>query len=647
MALGLELVTSGRSSPRAGSGTALRLPQNVVDNLNAAAAPIAIEPEAGDDSLEAQHIALMNELIAKGVPRERAMQLAGREVVRRKMDKAISGAEEKLASGYKDPQQTAYNADTLTEGYGFDEAGKPVYQGPVDINKPSRSESRAAGARRYQHRAPYNAEIEAANYGPGSDYVENTEPAAPAGMTVPGPRTLDGKPVRAPQPLMTEDDVLAYDARQGGQLSQRDKDMMARGYVPVVTPDGVAYQPGYVANKNKYAIPGGPGRPGPRTGLEKPYLDGKYEMDVAVGPDGVPRSVYAPTAQFKADQEEVARSRRKAASENRREARKMWQATAMLAGGSHNINSGNRAIYNQAAMLETPEQQAAFLAQFRQTPGHDPNADPRIRVAEIQAKAAADAAAAERESRVSQNQWMAQHQAGVEERAAKARAHDAQMQRQFDAEQRALDREHTASQGDAAREESALVRQAELEQRRQEHAERMAAEERRYQQMRDENASRERAATERHTESMEGIRGQIGVATGKAEAERAKLESDSRRQRELGELQFQQTNPGLYDVITGNDSTEAAINELKSIAARADSFQWLPGGGFGEREAGSMNDELLRLARQAELMGISSPLSDPGYRRELIKRWGYSSGWSGGRGGWTGDWWHPMPQDLR
>ena len=60
-----------------------------------------------------------------------------------------------------------------------------------------------------------------------------------------------------------------------------------------------------------------------------------------------------------------------------------------------------------------------------------------------------------------------------------------------------------------------------------------------------------------------------------------------------------------------------------------------------------MNDHLKRLQRQAELMGVESPLADPEYRRELIKQWGYSSGWAGGRGGWMGDWFNPMPEDLQ
>lgn len=120
-----------------------------------------------------------------------------------------------------------------------------------------------------------------------------------------------------------------------------------------------------------------------------------------------------------------------------------------------------------------------------------------------------------------------------------------------------------------------------------------------------------------------------------------------KRAAQLQEIEFQRQAPGLYDIMLGRANTEAAIEALKNIAAKSDNFQWLPGGGFGVREATAMNDELLTLARQAELFGIQSRLSDPAYRRDLIKRWGYSSGWSGGRGGWMGDLWQPMPEDLQ
>ena len=134
------------------------------------------------------------------------------------------------------------------------------------------------------------------------------------------------------------------------------------------------------------------------------------------------------------------------------------------------------------------------------------------------------------------------------------------------------------------------------------------------------------------------------AALQKQRAEEQAGESASRTGQQMA---FQQASPGLHDIISGTPHTAAANEALTEIARRSDRFQYLPGGGFGEREATAMNQELLALAQRAQGMGMQTRLSDPEYRRELIKQWGYSSGWSGGRGGWFGDFWQPMPPDLR
>ena len=334
---------------------------NVDANLEAAATPISTEPVAGQvpyrRDLRQEQI---DRLVAAGddvgtatMVVDRLREIHGDEIPMALFDhynnpqdnEALRQriAESKVANARMDAFETNYNAETGHPEYGYDEAGNAARLGRVDIDNRSTGELREAGARRYQHRAPYNAEMEAANHGPGSDYVPSAEVEPFVDATVPGPRTLDGK---SPTPSrgLTAEEAEAYNTRKSGELSQRDRDMQARGYVPVVTPDGVSYQPAYVANSNKYAIPGGPGRPGPRTGLAKPYLDGKYEMDIAVGPDGVPRSVYAPTPKFRKQQEDNQKRRRQELSAERDKRRANWQATAMLAGGSQNLNSGNRWI---------------------------------------------------------------------------------------------------------------------------------------------------------------------------------------------------------------------------------------------------------------------------------------------------------------
>jgi hypothetical protein len=146
--------------------------------------------------------------------------------------------------------------------------------------------------------------------------------------------------------------------------------------------------------------------------------------------------------------------------------------------------------------------------------------------------------------------------------------------------------------------------------------------------------------------TLAGVNNQSAGLQAKIEADAAKQRAEQDLAKRGMEMSYQKSNPGLYDIIAGRGTTEAAIRELKGIASRSDNFQWLAGGGFGEREATAMNDELLGLARQAELLGMPTRLNDPAYRRELIKKWGYASGWSGGRGGWFGDFWQPMPEGL-
>jgi len=350
---------------------------NVDANLEASATPIAVEPTAGAAPLPSDvRKAQIDLLVGLGDdPRTAAMvvdrmrEINGGEMSPELFDyynnprdnEALRQriAESKVANARMNAFETNYNAETGHPEYGYDEAGNAARLGKVDIRNPNQGERHGNRAgvgsrqaiRRAHWRGANTSELDYQNYPSDYEYDPDGGPvsAGPAvapdfaDHTVPGPRTLDGN-APAPSRGLTAEEAEAYNTRKPGGLSQRDRDMQARGYVPVVTPDGVSYQPAYVANRNKYAIPGGPGRPGPRTGLAKPYLDGKYEMDIAVGPDGVPRSVYAPTPEFRKQQEDNQKRRRQELSAGRDKRRANWQATAMLAGGSHNLNSGNRWI---------------------------------------------------------------------------------------------------------------------------------------------------------------------------------------------------------------------------------------------------------------------------------------------------------------
>jgi hypothetical protein len=354
---------------------------NVDANLEAAATPISVEPTAGKprDIRQEQ----IDRLVAAGDdPRTAAMVVdrlreinggemqaglfdsyntpEGNEALRQRI------AQGQAANARMAAFETNYNAETGHPEYGYDEAGNAARLGRVDINNRSAAELREAGARRYQHRAPYNAEMEAANHGPGSDYVSSTEVEPFVDATVPGPRTLDGK---SPTPSrgLTAEEAEAYNTRKPGQLSQRDADMRARGFVPVVTRDGVRYMlqsdmfdgellaPMDETGNPRRSPPGGVGRQGSRPDLTESselYPRGKYETRTELGPDGRDVDVLAPTQDFKDKIAANQKRRSDALAAERKARRDNWQATAMLAGGSQNLNSGNRWIANNLVRMK-------------------------------------------------------------------------------------------------------------------------------------------------------------------------------------------------------------------------------------------------------------------------------------------------------
>lgn len=351
-------------------------PTNVDANLEAAATPITTEPMAGYD-IQSRHAARMAELVRQGVPRQQALEQSGREVIQEQSAEADARADARVQSGYRDPDQTAYNAETFAEGYGFDNSGNPAFLGRVDIDNLSEGDLVDRGRRAYNARDPRGAEAAAAGGQIYGDYVRSDEVPQPLGMTAPGPRTLDGRSPTMPKPLMTPEDVEAYDVRPPNGLSQRDRDMALRGMVPVVTPNGVSYMLAYrpteaptdenivsggrgavVAGRDGklfrpqndgYPIPGGPGRAGPR-----PDLEGKYEAQTMVGPDGNPVQVLRPTKKFADDQKAVMKTRRDALHADFQKRRDHRIALAQLAGGSQNLNSGNR--WMAEALLAMPKE---------------------------------------------------------------------------------------------------------------------------------------------------------------------------------------------------------------------------------------------------------------------------------------------------
>lgn len=289
---------------------------------------------------------------------------------------------------------------------------------------------------------------------------------------------------------------------------------------------------------------------------------------------------------------DMAGTRRDAAEEDRR---KKWSAMTYLAGGAQNLTGANRGMY--AALADMPEEERVQSLQ-NMMPG-------------AQYTAAVDAAAAKGDPE-SEARLLA-----IEANMENSKAERLQQEQQFT----------TKLQDDRlAREEASKTQLAQI------------------------NAANAKALAEMNAANLRNNlewETRFNMAKMPIDSEKAAQEAAANRESQNREMAFQTANPGLYDVMTGTHNTNAAIDQLKGIAARSDSFQYLPGWGFGLREAESMNDELLGLVRRAEMLGIQSPLADPAVRRELIKRWGYSSGWSGGRGGWFGNISQPMPDDLQ
>jgi hypothetical protein len=329
-------------------------------------------------------------------------------------------------------------------------------------------------------------------------------------------------------------------------------------------------------------------------------------------------------------------------------------ARAMLAGGSEHVTGANDAMLNAMLTLSpeerqrnlqyaTPGGQAVALVDAEKAKAAGDVAKVGVMNREVDARLAAMESQAEqmRADRATQHEQFL-------ERMAAERAAREQQALQFQA---GLQR---AAESEAGR--FALTRQ-EAEQR---HAAMMAqlgqarsVEEMRYRQAEADRQARERIAAD--TNDVER-----GKYEGLLEKDRRKADDEMAMAARGREFQFQTQSPGEYDVMTGSAGTANAIRELKRLASQSedswtedilDPMVYLSLGfadsGFDSGNAVRMNDELLRMANKAKLLGIESKLHDPAYRRDLINKYGFNSGWAGGQGGWMGSLWRTMPPDLR
>jgi hypothetical protein len=258
----------------------------------------------------------------------------------------------------------------------------------------------------------------------------------------------------------------------------------------------------------------------------------------------------------------------------------------------------------------TPEQRQFVQDRLRgRRPGSD-STDPRVQVAEINARSTENQVAAERESRVSQQQWLETTRIAAEERAAERAKLDAETTRTFDAEQRQLDREARAAEGNAGREDAAAQRQAELDMRRQQHEENML----RLQQQ-DEAAQRRHeesmaAGQDQATQRQQQFEARFGLDKGKMEAEQGTRREDLERLERESLLASMESSygPGIRAIAEGDDSTPESQQSLRKMAQASDQ-NWL---GFWQADGQRLDNLLQRLG-----------VSDPGRRRDLVERFGY------------------------
>lgn len=243
----------------------------------------------------------------------------------------------------------------------------------------------------------------------------------------------------------------------------------------------------------------------------------------------------------------------------------------------------------------------------------------KIRVAEINAQATRDAAAAERESRVSQEQWRTKTQMDYEERQAARQREDEQKKREFEAEQKQLDRDAKKGADQAVIAE----RQAALDRDRQQHEEMMKRMD-----AQDAEAARRHAASMAQSAAEAAERRvQMEGTFGLQKSE----EEEKKRQREeavaLSETKARLDplvathGAGVVNISQGDYDTPAAQEALDSIAAGADQ-SW----------SGFYNSDAVRMDAILRRIGVG----DPAVRQALVQKHGLGTMAASGPGGRSG-----------
>lgn len=240
-----------------------------------------------------------------------------------------------------------------------------------------------------------------------------------------------------------------------------------------------------------------------------------------------------------------------------------------------------------------------------------PGDDPRIRVAEINAKAHVDSAATQERMRVE-----------AEERAAARAEANAKVQRDFDAEQKQLDRDAQAASGNRASSDVVAKLQADLDARRLEHDAQMAAMERQgaeAQRRHEASLSESRLQAE---ERMKQFDAKYGLDKKEMEdKQKALADAQAKDARELLLQPLEaKYGPGVRQIADNIYDTPEAEESLAAMAYDADK-SWT---GFYNSDAVRLDAILSRL------------ITDPTVRQGLVDTYGLGAMSASGPGGRSG-----------
>jgi hypothetical protein len=259
-------------------------------------------------------------------------------------------AESQAANARMDAFETNYNAETGHPEYGYDDAGNAAKLGKVDIRRPDPSERHSARSiygsrqaiRRNHWRGSNTSELDYQNY--PSDYAESEGDGRPFGGAV------DSGPTREEMLAQAEAERLAqneaerekYGTGNDREITQPQREArLERTYAEDKMRANPAVEEARIKRLAKSA------------GVSMSEARASYEAGMKDRVEGEPITA-AELRRGTQGLRDKATDRRLA---EQKAARDNWRATAMLAGGSQNINSGNRWIANSLVRM-SPEDRA-------------------------------------------------------------------------------------------------------------------------------------------------------------------------------------------------------------------------------------------------------------------------------------------------